>query len=83
VPWHRILGIGQKAGFSGAAGRTGVRFKRGERRLEQIEAHVEAALAELEAALGHGFARPELLVRALTHRSLANEQARSVSGTAR
>ena len=30
--------------------------------------------AELEAALGHGFASPELLVRALTHRSLANEQ---------
>ena len=36
---------------------------------------MEAALAELEAALGHGFRRPELLVRALTHRSLANEQA--------
>ena len=36
---------------------------------------MEASLAELEAALGHGFARPELLVRALTHRSLANEQA--------
>jgi ribonuclease III len=31
-------------------------------------------LADLEAALGHGFARPELLVRALTHRSLANER---------
>ena len=36
---------------------------------------MEAALAELEAALGHGFAKPELLVRALTHRSLAKEQA--------
>jgi len=36
---------------------------------------VEAILAELEAALEHRFARPELLVRALTHRSLANEQA--------
>jgi ribonuclease-3 len=36
---------------------------------------VEAVLADLEAALGHGFARPELLVRALTHRSLANELA--------
>jgi ribonuclease-3 len=36
---------------------------------------VEAVLAELEAALGHSFARPELLVRALTHRSLANERA--------
>ena len=36
---------------------------------------MEAALAELEAALGHGFRRPELLVRALTHRSHANEQA--------
>jgi ribonuclease-3 len=39
---------------------------------------VEAVLAELEAALGHGFARPELLVHALTHRSLANEE---VAGT--
>ncbi len=39
----------------------------------RIEAHVEVVLAELEAALGHGFARVELLVRALTHRSLANE----------
>jgi ribonuclease-3 len=36
---------------------------------------VEATLAELEAALGHGFASPELLVRALTHRSLANQRA--------
>jgi ribonuclease-3 len=36
---------------------------------------VETVLAELETALGHGFARPELLVRALTHRSLAKEQA--------
>jgi ribonuclease-3 len=35
---------------------------------------VEADLTELEAALGHGFARPELLVCALTHRSLANQQ---------
>ena len=35
---------------------------------------MEAVLTELEAALGHGFARPELLVCALTHRSLANEQ---------
>jgi ribonuclease-3 len=36
---------------------------------------LEAALAELETALGHGFAHPELLVQALTHRSLANERA--------
>jgi ribonuclease-3 len=36
---------------------------------------VEGYPAELEAALGHGFASPELLVRALTHRSLANELA--------
>ena len=28
---------------------------------------------ELEAELGHGFASPELLSRALTHRSLANQ----------
>jgi ribonuclease-3 len=36
---------------------------------------VEANLAELEAALGHVFRAPGLLVRALTHRSLAREQA--------
>ena len=36
---------------------------------------MEAVLSELEVALGHGFSRPELLTRALTHRSLANEQA--------
>jgi ribonuclease-3 len=35
---------------------------------------MEAVLSELEAALGYGFANPELLTRALTHRSLANEQ---------
>ncbi len=34
---------------------------------------MEAVLTELEAALGHGFATPELLVCALTHSSLANE----------
>jgi len=33
---------------------------------------MEAPVSELEAALGHAFARPELLVRALTHRSLAH-----------
>jgi len=36
---------------------------------------VEAARSELEAALGHVFRAPELLLRALTHRSLAREQA--------
>jgi ribonuclease III len=35
---------------------------------------VEAVLSELESALGYGFANPELLLRALTHRSLANER---------
>ena len=35
---------------------------------------MQALPSELEAALGHGFASPELLVRALTHRSLANQQ---------
>ena len=34
---------------------------------------MEADLAKLEAALGHGFANRDLLVRALTHRSLANQ----------
>jgi ribonuclease-3 len=36
---------------------------------------LEAILAELEAVLEHRFARPEVLVHALTHRSLANERA--------
>jgi ribonuclease-3 len=36
---------------------------------------MEAVLKELETALGHGFASHELLVRALTHRSLSNERA--------
>jgi len=36
---------------------------------------VEAFLSELETALGHGFSRPELLLRALTHRSFANQLA--------
>jgi ribonuclease III len=36
---------------------------------------VKTVLTELEAALGHAFARPELLVCALTHRSLVNQQA--------
>jgi ribonuclease III len=35
---------------------------------------MEARVSELEAALGHTFARPELLRRALTHRSLAHEK---------
>ncbi|HUA99173.1 MAG TPA: ribonuclease III [Terracidiphilus sp.] len=36
---------------------------------------MQPALSELETALGRRFADPELLVRALTHRSLAQEQA--------
>jgi len=35
---------------------------------------LQPVLTELESALGHTFATPELLVRALTHRSLANER---------
>jgi ribonuclease-3 len=38
---------------------------------------MESGLDELEAALGHSFSRPELLVCALTHRSLAHELAQS------
>lgn len=34
-----------------------------------------SSIAELESALGHVFTNAELLVRALTHRSLANQQA--------
>lgn len=36
---------------------------------------MESVVGDLEAALGHAFRKPELLVCALTHRSLANEQA--------
>ncbi len=36
----------------------------------------EPLIAQLEAALGHRFSRPELLLRALTHRSLTRELAR-------
>ncbi len=35
---------------------------------------MEAVLTELESAIGYRFANPELLVCALTHRSLANER---------
>jgi ribonuclease III len=35
---------------------------------------VETTLSELESAVGYGFSNPDLLVRALTHRSLANER---------
>jgi ribonuclease III len=41
-----------------------------------------ADLAPLEMALGHSFARPELLVHALTHRSQAYELAIETSGRA-
>ena len=36
---------------------------------------MEKQLQELESALGHGFVNPEILERALTHRSLAHELA--------
>ena len=36
---------------------------------------MQAILSELESAIGYKFKNPDLLVRALTHRSLANEQA--------
>jgi ribonuclease-3 len=35
---------------------------------------MQAVPGELETAVGYGFANPELLLRALTHRSLANER---------
>jgi ribonuclease III len=41
---------------------------------------VKADLKELEAALGHEFSSPELLVRALTHRSLAHQLAQADAG---
>jgi ribonuclease-3 len=44
-------------------------------RVQSNGVRVKAALGELEKALGYGFQSRELLVRALTHRSLAKEQA--------
>jgi ribonuclease-3 len=44
------------------------------------EARAESGRAELEEALGHTFSRPELLVCALTHRSLAHELAQADGG---
>ena len=41
---------------------------------------MKADLKELEAALGHEFSSPELLVRALTHRSLAHQIAQTDAG---
>lgn len=41
---------------------------------------MEAVLSELEAALGHCFERSDLLVRALTHRSAANDRAAHAPG---
>ena len=41
---------------------------------------MKADLKELEAALGHEFSTPELLVRALTHRSLAHQLAQADVG---
>ena len=41
---------------------------------------MKADLKELEAALGHEFAAPELLLRALTHRSLAHQLAQTDAG---
>ncbi len=42
---------------------------------------MEAVLTELEAALGMALRSPELLVCALTHRSLANQQIQKVMPT--
>src|SRR5579859_465522 len=42
--------------------------------LSEIEEQLDAVLSELETALGYDFVNSELLLRALTHRSLANER---------
>jgi ribonuclease-3 len=47
------------------------------RNISSGEAYVEADLKELEAALGSRFSNPELLVCALTHRSLARQLAQA------
>ena len=70
-----IFGVSQAGSPS-----PGVVPRGGSRTQEPIEARVEAVLAELEAALGHGFARPELLLCALTHRSLMHERGVSERG---
>jgi ribonuclease III len=49
------------------------------RRPEASETRVKADLSELESALGHAFVRPQLLICALTHRSLANERAQGIA----
>ncbi len=38
-----------------------------------IEEHLDVEITELETALGYRFSNPRLLMRALTHRSLANQ----------
>jgi len=48
--------------------------------MEQAVLAQSADLARLESALGHTFARPELLVHALTHRSQAYELAMESAG---
>jgi len=45
------------------------------------KANMEERIKELEVALGHTFAKRDLLKRALTHRSLANEMAAESSST--
>ena len=49
------------------------------KRIKKLEPPVVAVLAELEAELGYEFTSRALLVRALTHRSLANQLALEVS----
>lgn len=66
-----------------AAGRSEQGATRPRRKTEEgIKEPVEADLSELETALGHSFTRPALLVRALTHRSLANQHAQEGAGEA-
>ena len=42
---------------------------------------METVLTDLETALGHKFAQPDLLLCALTHRSLANQQSQNCADT--
>jgi ribonuclease-3 len=44
---------------------------------------VQENLGELESAIGYSFTNPDLLVRALTHRSLANEQTQAAGDAPR
>jgi ribonuclease III len=56
------------------------RMETGRMDRRSMEANAEADPGGLTTVLGHSFGRPELLIRALTHRSLAREQMPEAGG---